>query len=85
MVSHKKFGGIELSLGAGGLRFKKRPSSFNMCIGNIMRGQPGPTNGGRYDKGFQGRFSGAARRCAVGGTKRTAAFIERGRTLPRFR
>jgi len=29
MVSHKKFGGIELSIGAGGLRFKKRASDFN--------------------------------------------------------
>ena len=37
MVSHKKFGGIELSLGAGGLRFKKRASAFNICVGKAIR------------------------------------------------
>lgn len=37
MVSHKKFGGIELSLGAGGLRFKKRASAFNVCVGKAMK------------------------------------------------
>ena len=65
MVSHKKFGGIELSLGAGGLRFKKRPSQFNICVGNQLRGTAGPTNGGRYDKAFQAKFAGVARNCGT--------------------
>lgn len=63
-ISHKKFGGIELSLGAGGLRFKKRPSGFNICIGNKMKGTKG---GGRYDKSFQDKFTNAVHAC--GGRK----------------
>lgn len=61
LVSHKKFGGIELSLGAGGLRFKKRASGYNICIGKQMKGTKG---GGRYDKAFQAKFTAAARSCA---------------------
>jgi hypothetical protein len=64
MVSHKKFGGIELSIGAGGLRFKKRPSRFNIEVGKCMKGTPGPTNGGRYDKRFQAAFTDCVRRAA---------------------
>jgi len=63
MVSHKSFGGIELSIGAGGLRFKKKPSGFNICIGNAMRGTPGPKLG-RYDKAFQAKFTSAVHSCA---------------------
>lgn len=63
MVSHKSFGGIQLSIGGGGLRFKKRPSGFNMCIGKAMKGTPGPRMG-RYDKAFQARFTSAVRSCA---------------------
>lgn len=63
MVSHAKFGGIELSIGKGGLRFKKKPSGFNICIGKEMKGIPGPTKG-RYDKDFQAKFTSAARKCA---------------------
>ena len=69
MVSHKSFGGIELSIGAGGLRFKKRPSARNICIGNKMRGDKGPVNGGRYDTAFQGRFAAASRSCPAQGAK----------------
>jgi hypothetical protein len=64
MVSHKKLGGLEISIGGGGLRFKKRPSAYNICVGNAMRGQPGPRNGGRYDKAFQAKFTAAVRSCA---------------------
>jgi len=64
MVSHKKFGGIELSLGAGGLRFKKRPSAYNICIGKELEGTEGPIHGGRYDKNFQDKFTAAAKKCA---------------------
>lgn len=63
MVSHRKLGGIEISLGQGGLRFKKRPSWFNVCVGKAMRGTPGPSLG-RYDKDFQAKFTEAARSCA---------------------
>lgn len=38
MVSHANFGGIELSIGKGGLRFKKRPSAFNICVGKAIKG-----------------------------------------------
>jgi len=70
MVSHKSFGGIELSIGAGGLRFKKRPSGFNICVGNKMKGDKGPVNGGRYDTAFQNRFAAAAKGCGTGVAKR---------------
>ena len=63
MVSHKKLGGLEISIGGGGLRFKKRPSGFNMCVGKAMKGTPGP-KAGRYDKGFQAKFTSAARSCS---------------------
>jgi len=63
MVSHKSFGGIELSIGGGGLRFKKRPSGFNICVGQKMKGTPGPKLG-RYDTAFQGKFSAAVASCA---------------------
>ncbi len=33
-----------------------RPSAFNIKVGKCMKGQPGPHNGGRYDRDFQGRF-----------------------------
>ena len=64
MVSHTSLGGLELSIGAGGLRFKKDPSAFNMCVGKALKGQPGPTNGGRYDTAWQAKFTGAVRSCA---------------------
>ncbi len=63
MVSHKKLGGLEISIGGGGLRFKKRPSGFNLCVGKAMKGTPGPKQG-RYDKGFQAKFTAAARSCS---------------------
>lgn len=62
MVSHKSFGGIELSIGKGGLRFKKRPSGFNICIGKELKGKPGPKMG-RYDKTFQAEFTKAVQKC----------------------
>ncbi len=62
MVSHKSVGGIELSIGGGGLRFKKRPSAFNICIGKAMKGTPGPSQG-RYDKAFQAKFTSAVQGC----------------------
>jgi len=63
MVSHKKLGGLEISIGGGGLRFKKRPSAFNICIGKALKGTPGPHNGGRYDKAFQQKFTSAVHSC----------------------
>lgn len=62
MVSHTSLGGLELSIGKGGLRFKKRPSGFNRCIGKILKGTTGPKLG-RYDKEFQAKFTSAVRSC----------------------
>jgi hypothetical protein len=64
MVSHKKLSGLEITLGKGGLRFKKRASGFNVCIGKSLKGGRGPTEGGRYDKGWQSEFTRAVHSCA---------------------
>jgi len=63
MVSHGSFGGIILSVGKGGIRFKKRPSAFNIRVGKCMQ-QKGvaPTNGGRYDREFQREFTDCVQR-----------------------
>ncbi len=63
MVSHTSLGGLELSIGKGGLRFKKRASGYNICIGKKLKGEPGPKKG-RYDKEFQAKFTAAAKACA---------------------
>lgn len=63
MVSHKKVSGFVLTLGAGGLRFKKRASRFNICIGQKLKGGRGPTDGGRYDTGWQAEFKKAVSEC----------------------
>jgi hypothetical protein len=64
MVSHKKMSGIELTLGKSGLRFKKRASGYNRCIGKQLEGGAGPVNGGRYDKHWQAEFTSAVKGCA---------------------
>ena len=64
MASHKAVSGFELTLGKGGVRFKKKPSAYNVCIGNQLKGGRGPTEGGRYDKGWQAEFTKAAQACA---------------------
>jgi hypothetical protein len=64
MTSHKTFGGIPVTLGKGGLRITKRPSGYNICIGKALKGGEGPTHGGRYDKGWQAKFTSAVRSCA---------------------
>ena len=53
-----------MSVGGGGIRFKKRPSGFNICIGKAMKGTPGPALG-RYDKAFQAEFTSAVHSCAA--------------------
>ena len=67
MVSHKNFGGIELSIGKGGLRFKKWSSARNACIGAAMTGVKHSNlpagAGGRYDEAFQDKFTAAVRGC----------------------
>jgi len=62
MVSHKKVGGIMLSVGGGGLRFKKRPSGFNIRVGKCMKAKGISPRAGRYDREFQAAFSDCARR-----------------------
>lgn len=64
MPSHKKVSGYELTVGKGGVRFKKKPSGFNVCIGKALKGGEGPTHGGRYDKGWQSKFTSAVRSCS---------------------
>jgi hypothetical protein len=66
MVSHKTLGGLEISIGGGGLRFKRRPGAHAICVGKQLKGTAGPTNGGRYDKAFQAKFTAATRSCGVG-------------------
>jgi hypothetical protein len=66
MVSHKSLGGLDLSIGKGGLRFKKRSSGYNICIGKKLKGGKGPTEGGRYDTAWQAEFTSAAKTCARG-------------------
>lgn len=65
MVSHTTLGGLKLSIGGGGLRFQKRPSAFNVCVGKELMGGTGPTKGGRYDKTWQAEFAKAAKKCAA--------------------
>jgi hypothetical protein len=66
MVSHKKLGGsrgLSVSLD-GGLRFTKRSSGYNACIGRALKGGVGPVDGGRKDKNWQAKFTQAAKSCA---------------------
>jgi len=57
MVSTKKFGGLEITIGAGGLRFKKRKSAFNIKVGECMKASGvTPAGQGRYSKKFQKQF-----------------------------
>lgn len=67
MVSHTNLGGLELSVGAGGLRFKKKPGAYQRCIGGEMKGVTHSSKpkgmGGRYDKDFQASFKSATQKC----------------------
>ena len=63
MVSHKKLSGIELTLGKGGLRFKKRKSRYNICIGKELKDFHPPDGGGRYSKDMHDKFKSAVRNC----------------------
>lgn len=57
MVSTKKFGGLQITIGAGGLRFKKRKSEFNIAVGKCMKASGvTPAGKGRYSKAFQKQF-----------------------------
>lgn len=64
MVSHKEVSGYTLTVGKGGVRFKKRASGYNVCIGKELKGGEGPTKGGRYDTAWQAKFTAAAQKCA---------------------
>ncbi|MFA6695002.1 MAG: hypothetical protein WCR85_00095 [Sphaerochaeta sp.] len=56
MVSTKKFGGLAITIGAGGLRFKKRKSQFNIAVGKCMEESGVSPHAGRYDRDFQREF-----------------------------
>ena len=60
MTSHKTVGGIDLTVGKGGIRFTPKKSAHAVCVGNQMKGTEG---GGRYDKVFQGKFVQANHDC----------------------
>ncbi len=62
MVSHKKIGGMRFTAPSP-IRFAKRPSQFNRCVGEKLKGGSGPRNGGRYDKGWQRTFTAAVQSC----------------------
>jgi hypothetical protein len=62
MVSHRSLGGLEISIGGGGLRFKKRPSGFNICVGNALKGKK-YAKGGRYSTEVHQAFTAAVRGC----------------------
>ena len=67
MVSHTNLGGLELSVGAGGIRFKKKPGAYQRCIGGEMEGTKHTSlpkgTGGRYDEAFQKSFKDAVAKC----------------------
>lgn len=65
MVSTRKMGGLYITIGAGGLRFKKRKSAFNAQIGKCMAdsgvtpaalSEAGDGTGGRNSVRFQNQF-----------------------------
>lgn len=59
MVSTRKMGGLYITIGAGGLRFKKRKSAFNIKVGECMKASgvtPAGAGEGRYSKKFQKQF-----------------------------
>jgi len=57
MASHRKVGGMEISLPAP-FKFKKRNSAHNICVGKAMKGQ---TWSGRAD--WNKKFANAAKAC----------------------
>lgn len=73
MVSHKSLGGLDVSIGKGGLRFKKRAGAGQRCVGAHMKGTHHTSlpagMGGRYDKVFQGEFYDAAKACGFNVTR----------------
>lgn len=73
MVSHDRSGTFSVSL-KGGVRFKKRPSARNACIGGALSGKSyggaAKGAGGRYDTRIQSAFTSAAKSCGGGGARR---------------
>jgi len=75
MSSRRGVGALTITVPSP-MRFKKRASAFNACVGAALRGQryarPAPGMGGRRDVRIQSAFTSAARSCAGRGG-RTAA------------
>lgn len=65
MVSTKKTSLGDVIVGKSGIRWKKKTSEFNRCIGKKLAGTAGPVHGGRYDKAFQQKFTDAVEPCAA--------------------
>jgi len=55
MASHKKVSGFRITLGAGGLRFAKRPSQYNLCIRQHLKGHKYPGIGRASSTNAKGR------------------------------
>jgi len=58
MVSHGQVSGIKLTLGTGGLRFRKKASGFNMCVGDELRGKDYASR-----TAVRSAFTSAAKKC----------------------
>ena len=67
MGSRRGMGALTITVPSP-MRFKKRASAFNACVGAALRGQiyskPAPGAGGRRDKRIQSAFISAVRGCA---------------------
>ena len=66
MSSRRGVGLLQISVPAP-MRFVKRPSAFNACVGARLRGQtypkPAAGMGGRRNKAVQDAFTAAAQGC----------------------
>ena len=68
MASHKKVSGFRITLGAGGLRFTKRASGYNTCIGQRLKNQRHPGIGRASKTNAKGSaFLSAVAACRRGG------------------
>lgn len=67
MSSRRGMGALTLTVPSP-MRFKKRASAFNACVGAALRGQSysrgAPGTGGRRDTRIQSAFTAAAKSCA---------------------
>lgn len=67
MGSRRGMGALQITVPSP-MRFVKRPSAFNSCVGAALRGatysRPAPGLGGKRDQRIQNAFTQAVRSCA---------------------